>query len=1113
MRRLHNKKWLAVYGAALAIVLIMAALVGAFHRSQLALRASYLESFRQDLSLRSTMVALFFERQRKDILEMAASPRVETFFGNQALGMSMEYGLRASLAQIGLFFEQELRGNRVGATPVWLGLMLLDRNDKVLVQRQGDGLPLLHAPPPPGALGVRPVVLKAGQKAEVVLSAPCLYRGRLAGRLVGWVNLAVVCGNFNQPERLPATSQVVMAAKVGGALRAVGCSQAPFEKMLPRLMGRGLGQPHILPGPPELRDQGEFLAMGMGVRGTPLVIYSMLPARRWLGEISPWQLSLSLALTALLLMGGLALLVWSNYRNAVLAARLDQEEVDRQEVEQSYRQLSQEMAVRERTERALRVSEERFRGVFDNASLGIVVVDRKGRFRQVNPAWLELLGYTRQEVEVLGWKDVTHPEDIAPTQQNFERLIRGEIDHYQMEKRYLRADGTVIWVDLSMSAVRGPSGELDKAVGVVADISRRKQALRALRSSEEKFNKAFQSTPDSVMINRLNDGVFLEVNESGLNVAGYSRFEALGRSVDELKLWINPEDQSKYISALRRHGECLSLASDFQGKNGNVFPVLISGRVMELEGEQVVISVAKDMTQAKQAEEALALSEQRYRSLVENVPYGIFIADYPSGRFMFLNQAICDLFGYTMAQGIELNLWQVIDPKDHRRVRERMQARASGQRITGEHDVYTALRQDGSPFRCEVTASLVSFRGQQALQGILRDVTEKETLERQLQHAQKMEALGTLAGGVAHEFNNILMTFRGYIQLLQMRPQLGPEVRQTLVKMEKSTRRAGELTQKMLTFSRLETGEKVTVKVNQVIRDAQGLLRQTFPPAIALNFDLAPDLPLVLANPNQLEQVLVNLALNARDAMPEGGNLLIATRTVMLDQEFCNSHPWAKPGPYLVTRVADDGPGIKPEQLERIFEPFYTTKEPGRGTGLGLAVAYSMIKNHGGGLVAENLPQGGSLFSVYLPVSDQVAPAPEEPPAPQPAPRGRGERILVVDDEEAVRDICKQALETFGYRVELAADGAEALSVYQGAQERGQGFDLVLLDLAMPRMDGLSCSRALLELDPEARVIIATGHGGDRYQVADLYPQAKGVLQKPFDLNTLLTQVRKILAV
>ena len=243
--------------------------------------------------------------------------------------------------------------------------------------------------------------------------------------------------------------------------------------------------------------------MGEPVNGTPFVVYSFSPASMWLGEVSPWQLSLALALAALLLMGGLGLLVWSNYRNAVLAARLDQEELGRQALKESYDQLSREMATRARAEMALRASEERFRGVFDHTSLGISITDRKGRMIQVNPAWGGMLGYTPQQLEGLMISDITHPDDREASAELFDRLVRGELDNYRLEKRYLRSSGEVVWVELAVSAVRGPGGELDKTVGVANDISERKKALEALKNSEEKFNNAFQASPDSLMINRL----------------------------------------------------------------------------------------------------------------------------------------------------------------------------------------------------------------------------------------------------------------------------------------------------------------------------------------------------------------------------------------------------------------------------------------------------------------------------------------------------------------------------------------------------------------------------------------------------------------------------------
>ncbi|MBU4606811.1 MAG: PAS domain S-box protein, partial [Proteobacteria bacterium] len=1018
MVRLLSKKWLAVYGAGMALVLMMAVLVGAYYRSQTALRESHLESFRQELILRATTVSFFYNELSGDLRQMAGSKRVESYFGGKALGMSLRYGLGAGLAQVGRMFQRETSGKLLGPNPVWLRLALVEPGGKVLVEqrslemRGGQAESLVM--PALDKLGSRPVILSKGEDAQVAMGAACFYSGRVVGYVVGWVNTAALCAGFIRQKDAPGMGDTMLAVKLEGGLQPVGCSGPVAREMLPAMLGRSLGQAHLLPEVPAAPGKdGRWLGMGEPVKGTPFVIYSFSPARMWLGEISPWQLSLALALAALVLMGGLGLLVWSNYHNAVLAARLDQEELDRQALKESYDQLSREMATRARAEIALRASEERFRGVFDHTFLGITITDRKSRMIQVNPAWSRMLGYSPHQVEGLVMGDITHPDDREQSNALFHRLVAGELDHYRLEKRYLNSEGKPVWVDLAVSAVRGPSGELDKAVGVANDISERKKALEALKNSEEKFNTAFQSSPDSVLINRLEGQVFLEVNDSFLATTGYERREVLGRGDEGLGLWADPAEREHFWRELGENGECLGHSASWVAKDGRSIPMVVSGRRVTVDGQAAAVSIARDVTEAQQAQQALELSQQRYRSLVENVPYGIFITEHPSGIMLFANQTAAEMMGYKVNEVLGRNVWEMMAPEEQGRARRRVEARIAGQRLSTAHEIYTCIRKDGSTFRCEVSAGVVSFQGKQALQGIVRDVTEREHLERQLQHAQKMEALGTLAGGVAHEFNNILMTFRGYIQILQMRAGLDPEVGRALEKMNQSTRRAGALTQKMLTFSRMEAGEKVPVQVNQVIKDMESLLRQTFPPGIRINLDLAQDLPVVLANPNQIEQVLVNLALNARDAMEDHGNLSLTTRLAALNQEFCLAHPWAKPGPYVRVQVADDGPGIPPEVLERIFEPFFTTKEPGKGTGLGLSVAYSLIKSHGGGILAVNRPQGGGAFRIFLPVSEGVSLDSSRDFSRETTPKGSGQRLLVVDDEEAVRDICRQALETF----------------------------------------------------------------------------------------------------
>jgi PAS domain S-box-containing protein len=634
------------------------------------------------------------------------------------------------------------------------------------------------------------------------------------------------------------------------------------------------------------------------------------------------------------------------------------------------------------TSRAFASNSEIFRGIFNNAAVGIVLVDSEGRYLQANAVWTDMIGYSREELLGLSYQHVTHPYDLEHSLERHEALVRGDIEQYRLEKRYVKRDGTVFWADLCVSAIRNRAGEMEGTVVIIVDV-----------------------------------------------------------------------------------------------------------------------------TERKQAEEQLRLSEHRYKSLVERVPYGIVIIEGLSGQFLYINRKTCELLGMSEKEIMEKSAWDFIHPDEHDAARQRILERLADIGAFGEPHVYTCIAGDGSWRRLEISAARLSFRGREALQSIIRDVTEQELTERQLQHAQKMEAVGTLAGGVAHEFNNILMAIRGYTQLLSLSTELPPNAIQYMSKIDESTERAANLTGKMLTFSRLEAGEKVAVHVGKVVSGVQQLLRQTLPRRIDIEAHVGDDLPEIFANPNQLEQVLLNLSVNARDAIPNSGKITFRARLCEGERQFRRSHPWAQSGAYVELTVEDTGQGMTEDVLQRIFEPFFTTKEPGRGTGLGLSVAYSMIKNHGGNIAARSQSGHGSCFSVFLPVHNR--PMSNAVPAIDPAPPtyGKGESILIVDDEESVREICKNALESFGYNATVACDGLDALEVYKAAADEGRPFSLVLLDLAMPVMDGKQCLDRIFEIDPDARVIYATGYGGEQEEAALDNPRVKSVLRKPFDLNALLRQV------
>jgi signal transduction histidine kinase/ActR/RegA family two-component response regulator len=390
----------------------------------------------------------------------------------------------------------------------------------------------------------------------------------------------------------------------------------------------------------------------------------------------------------------------------------------------------------------------------------------------------------------------------------------------------------------------------------------------------------------------------------------------------------------------------------------------------------------------------------------------------------------------------------------------------------------------------------------------LQDITEKEQLQIQLQRSQKMEAVGTLAAGMAHEFNNILAAIQGYVQLMKMKIKTDNPLSEYITDIDTSCQRAAGLTRKMLTFSRSEIGEKKLVKINHLVDGMHRLLRQTLPAQIELKIDLQPNLPFIKAEGSQLEQVLLNLAVNARDAMPNGGTLSIKTGRVELDASFCIAHSLGNPGQYIIIEVQDSGEGMPAHVIEHIFEPFFTTKEPGKGTGLGLSIVYSIIKNYGGHITAESELDKGSCFKIYLPVENEVY---EEVSTHEVEPArstGAGEHILVVDDEPQLREIAKEVLTTSGYQVSEAANGQEAVNVYREHRENGNRVDLVMLDMSMPVMDGKACMKCLRGIDPSVPILITTGHtdGTDMLKAT-----ANGILFKPFSLSSLLQEVKKIL--
>ena len=414
----------------------------------------------------------------------------------------------------------------------------------------------------------------------------------------------------------------------------------------------------------------------------------------------------------------------------------------------------------------------------------------------------------------------------------------------------------------------------------------------------------------------------------------------------------------------------------------------------------------------------------------------------------------------------------------------------------------------------EITVNYLEFEGQEYNCAFARDITErkeaekeKERMQVQLRQAQKMEAVGTLAGGIAHDFNNLLQAVQGYAQLLLLKKDGDDDGQRELQQIVRAAERGADLTQQLLTFSRKIESELQPIDFNREVENVRLLLERTIPKMIEVEFHLAEDLKMVNADPGQIEQILMNLAVNAKDAMPDGGELIVETANVILDQDYCKIHRVSNPGSYVQLTVTDTGHGIDKMTIEHIFEPFYTTKETGKGTGLGLATVYGIVKSHKGHIVCYSEPDEGTTFKIYLPTIDSIQEA-RKVEEHQAAPEGGSETILLVDDEEPIRGLGTQILEEFGYTVLTAADGESALQLYSEEQEK---IDLVILDLIMPGMGGKLCLLELLKINLEAKVAIASGYSPDGPTREILKNGAKGFISKPYDLRQMLKVVREVL--
>jgi PAS domain S-box-containing protein len=749
-----------------------------------------------------------------------------------------------------------------------------------------------------------------------------------------------------------------------------------------------------------------------------------------------------------------------------------------------------------------RSNADRLAAIVESSSDAIYAKSMDGTIMAWNASAERLFGYSPAEVLGRSANILMPPGAEDELTAILDKIRSGaRIEHKESDR--VRKDGSHLLVSMSESPLRDAVGGIVGVSVIARDVSDQRQAERALLESEKKLRAFVESDVAGILIGAdWSSG--LEANDKFLRIVGYSRADLEAGCVRWAEV-TPPEFREKdevAISEALAWGACTPYEKQFIRKDGTRVWVLV-GHALVDRAQNRSVGFVVDIDARKRAEGALRASEERFEGVFQSSLIAIGIAERDSGRFVDVNDRCAELFGYTPAEMVghtvfELGLW--VDPAD----RERLAAAAAagpGARIE-------------AAFRCKSGAIRHALVSMEAITQtgvaeplnivVLVDMAERKALESQLLQAQKMEAVGRLAGGVAHDFNNSLGVILGYTELL-MRKAEEPQ-RGKLAHILKATQRASGLTRQLLAFSRKQIVDPKVLDINALLSDLQTMLARLIGEDIDLAILPGGNLGQVKADPGQLEQVVMNLCVNARDAMPNGGMLRIETANAELDETTGTLHEPIATGRYVMVSVSDSGTGIAKEILGKIFEPFFTTKDPGKGTGLGLAMVYGIVKQAGGHVWAYSEGGRGTTFKIYLPRIDEPV---EALPAPEAPMIERGwETILLVEDEASLRAIAREILEEHGYRVLDAAGPTEAVEI---AARHPDPIHLLFTDVVMPGMNGRLLARMLVATRPTLRVLYMSGYTDDVIAHSGVLDSGTLLLEKPFTARALLGRVRAAL--
>jgi PAS domain S-box-containing protein len=760
---------------------------------------------------------------------------------------------------------------------------------------------------------------------------------------------------------------------------------------------------------------------------------------------------------------------------------------------------------------AIKESEKTIRSIAAGLGEGVYVVNEAGSLVFMNPAAERLLGW--KETELLGSfvHDIFHyhksDRRTLPSDECLVlSIIKSGDTYYTEDDVFCRRNGSLLPVSYVATPLR-KDGKIVGAVTAFQDITERKRTVEALRESERKFRAIFDHSFQFIGL-MTTEGTLIEVNRSALSLGGVEEADAIGKPLWEARWWSHSTELQEEMRAavLRaRQGEFVRLEATHPAVDGTLHCVDFSVKPVMDEGGKVVLLIpeGRDITERKRAEEERA----RLVTAVEQAVEAIFITD-ANWIIHYVNPAFERMSGYDGGEIIGEHICILESDKHDKPFYDRIRDRLVGGEVWSGRLINK--RRDGTYYEAEATASPVRDNSGAIINyvGIHRDITHEVKLEKELRQAQKMEAIGTLAGGIAHDFNNILTAVMGFTEMALSKVPEGRPARRDLERVLDAGARATDLVRQILTFSRPTELERKPIAVAPLVKEALKLLRSSLPTTIDIQQDIviSREEGVVLGDPTEIHQVLMNLCTNAAHAMrAKGGKLSVELAAAVADASLVSRYPDLRPGPYVRLTVSDTGHGIDAAVMERIFDPYFTTKEPGEGTGLGLSVVQGIVKSYGGAITVDSKPGKGSTFHVFLPRIEEVI-APEAGSVELPATGD--ERILFVDDEKALVDLGEQMLAALGYRVTAKTSSAEALETFRAQPD---AFDLVITDMTMPAPTGMELAKELMAIRPDIPIILCTGF---RDLVDGKQCKAIGVrelLLKPYLRTDLARTIRKVL--